>query len=84
MCHLSCSDFRTAANTKSNGALWIASLASGSRKLYPGASTCGTSELDSCGPLQPGQHWEFTFTKSGTWMFYNNLDKTQTGTIRVK
>ena len=68
----------------SNGALWIASLAFGSSKLYPGASTCGTSELDSCEPLQPGQYWEFTFTQQGTWELVNNLDKSNSGTITVQ
>ena len=69
----------------STGELWVASVASGSGERYPGTSACGgTSELDSCGALQPGQFWEFTFTQKGTWELLNNLDKSKTASITVQ
>jgi plastocyanin len=66
----------------SSGELWVA--ASGG-KLYPSVQNgCGSSALDSCGPIDLGRYWQFTFTQKGTWEFVNNLDKTMSGTIEVK
>ena len=65
----------------STGQVWIA--ASGS-SLYPAAQNgCGSSALDSCRALDPGESWEFTFTKKGSWRFANNLDKSVDGVIVV-
>lgn len=62
--------------------LWVA--ASGLH-LYPGVQNgCGSSALDSCGPLQPGHFWQFTFTASGTWSYQNNLNSIDTGVVHVK
>ena len=63
--------------------LWVASVGSGSNQIYPGTSSCGGSTFDSCGPLQPGDFWEFTFTQSGTYDFQNNVDPTKSGTISI-
>jgi plastocyanin len=68
----------------STEALWVASVGAGGSKLYPGTSNCDGSPFDSCGALQPGQYWEFTFTQKGTWVFINNLDKSKTGSITVQ
>lgn len=63
-------------------ALWVA--ASGA-ELYPGTQNeCGSSALDSCGPIKPGGFWQFTFTHAGTWQYYNNLNKTRSATIIVE
>lgn len=65
----------------STGQLWIA--ASGD-PLYPAEQNeCGSSALDSCGPLEPGYFWQFIFTQKGTWSFVNNLNKSQVGSIIV-
>ena len=68
----------------STEALWVASVGTGGSQIYPGTSTCGGSAFDSCGPLQPGQYWQLTFTKKGTWKFLNNLDKSNAGVITVQ
>ena len=63
--------------------LWIAADGS-SGPVYPGVQNgCGSSALDSCRTLSPGEYWEFTFAKSGTWAFLNNLDKGDSGVVRV-
>ena len=61
--------------------LWVAAAGD---HLYPAMQNgCGSSALDSCRALSPGEYWEFTFDKIGTWMFQNNLDKGKTGTVEV-
>ncbi|MDR3570925.1 MAG: hypothetical protein P4L81_01860 [Candidatus Pacebacteria bacterium] len=65
----------------STGQLWVAATGT---QLYPSIQNgCGSSALDSCRSLQPGEFWQFTFTKKGTWDFVNNLDKTKQGAIVV-
>ncbi len=62
--------------------LWV--VASGAT-LYPRTQDgCGSSDLDSCAPLKPGEFWQFTFAKKGTWQYVNNLDKTKQGTVIVQ
>jgi plastocyanin len=68
----------------STGQLWVASAPPASGEQYPGNSLCGTSALDSCGALPPGQFWEFTFTQPGTWEVVNNFDKSETASITVQ
>lgn len=63
--------------------LWIASVGSASQPPYPGISSCGGSAFDSCGPLQPGDSFQFTFTQSGTWEYMDNLDKSNIASITV-
>jgi plastocyanin len=68
----------------STGPMWIVSVATAQSSLYPGTSPCGASTFDSCGPLQPGQFWQFTFAQKGTWEFANGFDKSKTGSITVQ
>lgn len=63
--------------------LWVAAQGTSGNPVYPGASDCGASSFDSCDTLQPGEFWEFTFSKTGTWTFVNNLDKGNTGAVQV-
>ena len=67
----------------SHESLWIAAV--GGIGAYPGGeNSCGTSALDSCHVLQPGEFWEFTFDVAGTWSYLNNVDKTNTGVVNVQ
>jgi plastocyanin len=66
----------------STGSMWIAATGT---TLYPLVRNgCGSSALDSCVALAPGQSWQFTFNQKGTWQFYNNLNKANVGTINVE
>jgi plastocyanin len=67
----------------SHGELWVAAQGSADHPIYPGTGDCGASPLDSCIALKPGEFWEFTFDRSGTWTFVNNLDKTKSGSVSV-
>ncbi len=60
--------------------LWVA--ADGDA-VYPITGDCGSSALDSCTPIGPGEFWEFTFTEGGTWTVVNNLDKSKVGVVEV-
>ena len=64
--------------------LWVASEGTTQNPIYPGRSECGGSPFDSCRALAPREFWEFTFEESGTWLFRNNLDKEQSGAVRVQ
>jgi plastocyanin len=64
--------------------LWIAASGTSANPVYPGSSDCGATALDTCKSLKPGDFWEFTFTKSGTWGYQNNLQKNDIGTVQVK
>ena len=64
--------------------LWVAELGSSDAPLYPGVSDCGGSSFDTCKVLKPREFWEFTFEADGEWIFQNNLDKGQTGIVRVQ
>jgi plastocyanin len=65
-----------------SGDLWVASSGTA---FYPRTQDgCGSSDLDSCKPLSPGQFWEFTLMKKGIWQYANNLDKSKLGTIIVQ
>ncbi len=67
----------------SHEGLWVAAVPGAG--AYPGGDTsCGTSALDSCHILQPGEFWEFTFDVTGTWVYLNNVDKANTGTVYVQ
>ncbi|MEY4747004.1 MAG: hypothetical protein RLZZ416_53 [Candidatus Parcubacteria bacterium] len=67
----------------SRRAVWIAADGRGGA-IYPGMENgCGSSALDSCRALQPGEYWEFAFTEKGTWSFVNNLDKNKGGSLSV-
>ena len=64
--------------------LWVAAAPQTGQSPYPGMSDCGGSSLDTCKVLEPRDFWEFTFTESGTWTFQNNLEKEETGSVRVQ
>ncbi|MCR4326005.1 MAG: hypothetical protein NUV59_04395 [Patescibacteria group bacterium] len=68
----------------SSGDLWVAADGTAENPVYHGTSECGGSAFDSCRTLAPREFWEFTFEKSGTWLFRNNLKKGQTGAVRVE
>ena len=44
---------------------------------------CGTA-FTSCTTLKPGQYWQFTFTKAGTWTYDNKLQTTASGSVVVQ
>lgn len=67
----------------SSGQLWVASIGTGTADIYPGTSDCGGSSFDSCGPLQQGDFWQFTFSQPGTYDFQNNADTSKSGTITI-
>ncbi|MDR3570923.1 MAG: hypothetical protein P4L81_01850 [Candidatus Pacebacteria bacterium] len=68
----------------SSDELWVASFGTTSTKIYPGTSSCGSTEFDSCGPISHGDYWEFTFQQPGAWQFQNNVDKNHSGIIVVQ
>lgn len=55
--------------------IWPASNIHPTHGIYP--------EFDPQTPIPPGQSWQFSFTKSGTWRFHDHLTPTQTGIIHV-
>jgi len=65
--------------------LWVAAATNSSGALYPSIQNgCGSSALDSCKALNPGEYWEFTFGATGSWSYDNNLDTDRSGTINVR
>ena len=64
--------------------VWIAAAGADTSPVYPGTSECGASLFDSCKALQPRDFWEFTFEKEGVWNYQNNLEKRDTGIVRVE
>ena len=64
-----------------HGELWVASEGT----PYPaGKESCGSSGFDSCRVLSPGEFWEFTFERNGTWPYVNNLDKSNRAVVIVQ
>lgn len=59
----------------------------GTRAMYPAAgphpSHSDYPEFDPKQDIPPGQLWNFTFDKSGTWNYHDHNDETLTGTIIV-
>lgn len=65
--------------------LWIAAGSAKGDLLYPGFSRrCGASSFDSCGVIEPGSYWEFTFKRTGSWTYKNNAVTSATGVINVQ
>ena len=64
--------------------LWVAAdVFAGA--IYPRTmQTCGSSDLDSCAPIQPMDFWEFTFDAAGEWELVNNLEKTKSASVKVE
>ncbi len=50
---------------------------------YPSNGTCG-SAFNSCQALQLGDSWKFTFTKTGTWDYYDKLNPKFVGEVVVQ
>ncbi len=64
--------------------VWVAA-SDESGTVYPGVQNgCGSSAFDSCGVIERGRYWEFTFDETGTWSFHNNVDKEHGGTVTVR
>lgn len=62
--------------------LWVAA---GGGPLYPSLpDSCGSSALDSCHMLRPGEFWEFMFDVAGSWSYLNSVDKTKQGVVNVQ
>ena len=61
---------------KSSDDAWPASNVHPTHQLYPG--------FDAKKPLLPGDSYEFTFTKTGSWGYHNHLEPDVQGTIVVK
>ncbi len=68
----------------SSGDLWIISDATGvgtANAIH--LSSCEEGALGTCGILKPGEFWEFTFEKAGTWQ-YGAARATGEGFIQVQ
>ncbi|MCL5016501.1 MAG: hypothetical protein M1312_02755 [Patescibacteria group bacterium] len=50
---------------------------------YPSNGSCG-SAFNSCQALQLGDSWKFTFTKTGTWDYYDKLNQKFVGEVIVQ
>ena len=70
--------------------MWTASAMHPTHRVYPGTdiSACGTQTLlpmfDSCGRIESGQSWSFTFNNVGTWGYHNHLDSSKFGKVVVE
>lgn len=60
--------------------LWVSATDSLYPQTRPG---CGSSDVDSCVPLDPMDFWEFRFVERGDWVVHNNLRKELRMTVRV-
>jgi plastocyanin len=72
---VSSGDTVTFENSSSDDS-WPASDVHPTHQLYPG--------FDAEKPLLPGDSYEFTFTKTGSWGYHNHLEPDVTGTIVVE
>jgi plastocyanin len=63
--------------------LWVAADAT-LGTVYPAVQNgCGSSALDSCYALRPGEYWQFTFHAKGTWVLHNNVSKNEVTVVHV-
>jgi plastocyanin len=68
---------------------WIASDDHPTHTVYPGSDIrlCGSKNadaiFDSCRGLAPGEVYDFTFTKPGTWHLHDHLDSAVRATVVV-
>ncbi len=58
-------------------------IASDPTDPYPSNGSCG-SAFNSCQALQLGDSWKFTFTKAGTWDYYDKLNSKFVGEVIVQ
>lgn len=64
--------------------MWIMS-SGGDGGMYPAAAnSCGQTSFDTCVAFPPNEIWEFTFDVPGTWVYRNNVNKSDVGVIHVK
>lgn len=74
---------------ESSNSMWTASAVHPTHKVYPGTdiTACGTQTLlpmfDSCGRIETGQSWSFTFNNVGTWGYHNHVNSSHFGKIIV-
>lgn len=75
---------------ESSKSMWTASAVHPSHTVYSGTpleehcpDNAGTA-FDACTGIQPGNSWNFTFTKPGNWKYHNHLAPSHTGTIIVE
>ncbi len=74
----------------SSRAFWPASAMHPTHTVYPGSDIelCGQVAVgvifDSCGDVDPGDSWEFTFTQQGEWGYHDHLSSTHFGRVVVE
>lgn len=82
-------DTATFINQSSNG-MWTASAMHPSHMVYSGTSLqehCPdkrNASFDQCRSSQPGEVWEFTFNKAGTFGYHNHVMPSHFGKITVE
>ena len=59
-----------------SGSMWIASSPHPAHTDYP--------EFDAKRGIAPGETYEFTFTKTGSWKYHNHVNLGKYGTIVVQ
>ena len=75
---------------ESSRTMWTASDFHPSHIIYGGTSLgehcpdINGAAFDSCVGIQPGNSWNFTFNKIGSWNYHNHLKPSDTGTIIVE
>lgn len=80
-------DTVTWQNDASRG-VWPASAFHPTHRNYPGSDIekCGTDVeiFDSCGDIQPGDSWSFTFEEIGTWPYHDHSRASVFGRVIVE
>lgn len=76
---------------ESSRVTWPATDIHPQHKVYPGSDIqkCfdGSDKsmlFDSCGDVQPGGEWSFTFREAGMWRYHDHKRPTETGTLIVE
>lgn len=75
---------------ESSRVMWTASSGHPSHVDYSGSSAqkhcpdTTNASFDSCAGIQPGNSWQFTFTKKGAWEFHNHLSPSHYGSVTVE
>jgi len=75
---------------RSSSGMWTASAMHPSHMVYSGTSLqdhCPdnvNNAFDQCKSAQPGESWEFTFTKAGEWGYHNHVKTNHFGKIIVE
>lgn len=69
---------------QSSRAMWTASAAHPTHRVYPTTGGCIGSTFDACKGIQPGDSWSFRFDIKGTWKYHNHLNPGDFGAIIVQ